>query len=974
MGNAARPRGYPLVCVPRGVAQSTEFRCIIRSGMKPGGATALVERKHELAAIDAALGGVDEGAGAFLLFDGEPGIGKSALLRELIARAGERHVRVLSARATPIEQDVPFGVAMQLFAPVFEDASDAERKRLLAGPASLAASLLSGGEAEGAGSLQGLRWLVTRLARPRRLAIGVDDVQWCDGPSLRLLHALAPGLEDLPLVVAVTHRPDAGADPDSLAAGLPGVAGVRTLRPAPLSEEASTTVVRELLARAEPVFCAACAHASGGNPYILRELVTTLRDAGLTGLASEAHDIDHVVPRSVASAALVRIARLGDDALQLAHAVAVLGDGASLELAARLAAQGAGDGDVAQDAAATADELAAVGVLAPGLPLRFAHPLLAAAVHSDMPAVARQLAHARAAAALTETGAPATAVAAHLLLGPRPFDERAVASLLAAGQEALARDDILAAERSLAALLEQPLPDDVRRQAETGLALAEAAAGRATALARIQRALVGECEPAARGESLRALWRLHFARGEFTAAAACAREAYEAVGSHHPLSPTLLAARLACATFGPPDAVEPEVVALRGQLVQGAFAGELPEDPALLAQLAPLMALLGLPAERVRPMADAAFGPAVRDAAAWNGLTLAFLAAAGVYTEDVARAERAIAELERFAIARGSALAWSNARHMRAELRFRQGRLEEAIADAQESLDIAAAGWAFWISRAAGLVVRGQIARGDLAAARTAQDLADAADQHALFAAFGQTARGELLLAEGDPAAGLAALEGGGRRFAERGFSNAGVLPWRPQAVVAAMALDDHDRAEALAAEELAEARRIGLQGRIGAALRARALATVDVGERVSLLEEAVAALEPAIDRLELANTLADLGALHARRGRMAEAREPLARAAELARTCGAAPLAARADAARAATGARGRGRADRDELTAAERQVAHLAAEGMTNREIAGRLIVTPKTVEWHLTHAYGKLGVKSRRELADALSSPTA
>jgi DNA-binding CsgD family transcriptional regulator len=178
----------------------------------------------------------------------------------------------------------------------------------------------------------------------------------------------------------------------------------------------------------------------------------------------------------------------------------------------------------------------------------------------------------------------------------------------------------------------------------------------------------------------------------------------------------------------------------------------------------------------------------------------------------------------------------------------------------------------------------------------------------------------------------------------------------------------------ALAAEELDEARRIGLQGRIGAALRAQALATVDVGERVSLLEEAVAALEPAIDRLELANALADLGALHARRGRMAEAREPLARAAELARACGAAPLAARAQAALAATGARALSGADRDELTATERQIVQLAAEGMTNREIAGRLVVTPKTVEWHLTHAYAKLGVNSRRELAGALSGTTA
>lgn len=218
----------------------------------------LVEREAELGAIDAAVARVDEGVGAFLLFDGEPGIGKSALLHELIKGARARHVKVLSARGTPIEQDVPFGVELQLFAPVLEAASAQERERLLAGPAALAASLLSGGEAQGAGSLQGLRWLAVRLARPRRLAIAVDDVQWCDTPSLRLLHALAPGLEDLPLVIAVTHRPEAAADPDGLAARLGGLPQIRTLQPAALSGRASSIVVRSVIARAEPRFCAAC--------------------------------------------------------------------------------------------------------------------------------------------------------------------------------------------------------------------------------------------------------------------------------------------------------------------------------------------------------------------------------------------------------------------------------------------------------------------------------------------------------------------------------------------------------------------------------------------------------------------------------------------------------------------------------------------------------------------------------------------
>ena len=930
---------------------------------------ALVEREFEFAAIDAAVAGVDEGTGAFLVFDGEPGIGKSALLHELTVRAKARHVRVLSARATPIEQDVPFGVAMQLFAPVLERASVGEREQLLAGPAGLAGSLLSGGDSQGAGSLQGLRWLALRLARPRRLAIAVDDVQWCDAPTLRLLHALAPGLEEAPIVVAATHRPEATADPEGLAARLAGLPRVRTLRPAALSEEGSATVVRSLMERAEPGFCAACAEASGGNPFLLRELVTTLRDEGRAGFGSEAPDVARAVPRSVAAAALVRIARLGDSALHLSQAVAVLGDDAPLELAARLAARAAGeDAGSAEAAAATADRLAAIGVLAPGLPLRFAHPLLGAAVHADIPAAARQLAHGYAAEALTDAGAPAAAIAAHLLLGPRPFDDDAVTALLAAGEEALAREDAPAAERALAALLGQPLADDVRREAETGLALAEAAAGRTTALERLRTTLLDERDPDARAESLRKLWRLHFARGEFAAAAACAREAVEAVEPGDPLPPTLAAERLACAQFAP-EFVEPEVLAFRLRLLEGAIAGTLPDDPGLLAQLAAYLAVGGAPAAYVGKIGDAAFAAAARDAERWDGLTLGFLGAAAVYSEDVPRAERAIAELERAAVEHGSALPWVHARHWRAELGFRQGQLDEAMAAAQESLDICSDGWAFWFSRAAALLVRGSIIRGDLPAARAAQAVADAVDQDTLYGNFARASRGELLLAEGRAVEALATLQAAGESFAGRGFSNSAVLPWRPQAVVAAMALDDGEHAAALAAAEVEEARRIGLPARIGAAIHAQALATTDIEARTQLLTEAVAALEPSIDRLELAGVLAELGALHARRGRMVDAREPLTRARELARACGAGPLAVRAEAALAATGIRARGGAGRDELTATERQIAQLAAEGMTNRQIAGRLVVTPKTVEWHLTHAYAKLGVSSRRELAEAL-----
>ena len=137
-------------------------------------------------------------------------------------------------------------------------------------------------------------------------------------------------------------------------------------------------------------------------------------------------------------------------------------------------------------------------------------------------------------------------------------------------------------------------------------------------------------------------------------------------------------------------------------------------------------------------------------------------------------------------------------------------------------------------------------------------------------------------------------------------------------------------------------------------------------------LEEAVAVLEGSPARLEHAKALAALGTALRHARRPTEAREPLRGALELAEACGA-PRARRARAhgalRRRRAAPHGRARAASRPLTATERRVADLAAGGETNRDIAQALFVTPKTVEVHLTNAYRKLGIRSRRELAGAL-----
>ena len=173
--------------------------------------------------------------------------------------------------------------------------------------------------------------------------------------------------------------------------------------------------------------------------------------------------------------------------------------------------------------------------------------------------------------------------------------------------------------------------------------------------------------------------------------------------------------------------------------------------------------------------------------------------------------------------------------------------------------------------------------------------------------------------------------------------------------------------------EELALARRWGDPHAIGASLRVHGL--VEGGTAgIGLLQEAVEVLAGSEARLEHARALVDLGAALRRANQRTEARERLQEGVDLARRLGAFGLAGRANEEIAATGARPRKilRTGLDALTASERRVAQLAADGMSNKEIAQTLFVTIKTIEVHLSHAYRKLEIGSRAQLHKALMTP--
>jgi DNA-binding CsgD family transcriptional regulator len=256
------------------------------------------------------------------------------------------------------------------------------------------------------------------------------------------------------------------------------------------------------------------------------------------------------------------------------------------------------------------------------------------------------------------------------------------------------------------------------------------------------------------------------------------------------------------------------------------------------------------------------------------------------------------------------------------------------------------------------------VERGAIEDARIVLDNAGELSPRSDYALLLYCARLQLLLAEGRPEEALACelLADSQRhpRFA----------PWRSLKAEALERAGRHEEAVSLAETEVELARAWGSPGTVGRSLRV--LGTILHTDGIDQLEEACTLLETVPARLEHAKALAALGAALRHARKPTDAREPLRHALELADSCGARPL---VDAVRSeiyATGARPRTTALAGvlALTASERRVADLASDGQTNRDIAQALYVTPKTVEVHLSNAYRKLGIASRRELARALA----
>jgi hypothetical protein len=445
----------------------------------------LLEREREFALFEQLLEQASRAAGSTLVLHGPAGIGKTRLLGALADGAAPRGFSVLRAHGRELEREMPFGVASQLFEPVLRRIPALDRAMLLEGVAEVGVHALglAGGErpADRFAAVHGLYWLCANLAELQPVVMVVDDLQWVDDPSLEWLAYLAARSGELRLLLAAGLR---DGDPRGLrAAGALEHEAALRLSPGPLTGEGVGALVRlSFDEAADEAFCAECHRLTDGNPFLVQELLAAARGDGLPADAEGAERLASIAAPAIGGSVLARLSQLGRDAIALARAIAVLGDGVEVSAAAELARL------ETEDAELICDRLASAQILAPARPLEFFHPLIAAALNEHLGPGERRVAHRRAAEILDRDGQLGQ-VASHLLATGPARDPWVVERLLGAAADATDRGAPDIAATYLRRALAEPPAREQRAEVLLMLGAAEYRAGAPESISRLEQAL-----------------------------------------------------------------------------------------------------------------------------------------------------------------------------------------------------------------------------------------------------------------------------------------------------------------------------------------------------------------------------------------------------------------------------------------------------------------------------------------------------
>lgn len=911
------------------------------SSVAPRSTLSLLEREGELIAIDARLRAAARGTGSLALIEGPAGIGKTQLIEAAIERATDAGMLVLRATGSEMEADFAFGIARQLFERPLAELSGRERGRVLAGVAGRAPLFLGVEHAAGRpatpesafAALHALFWLTANIASRKATLIAVDDAHWADVASLRYLHFLARRVADLPVALLVALRPLGMDHAEPALSSLVEQAG-QPLQPAPLSAQAVATLVRSQLGAAtEPDvrFVEACQQATDGNVFLLTELLRTLRASGIEPTAQAAPRALSVAPDSVRRRVTLQLATLPRSAAALARAVVVLGEAELPEAAAQAGLEH-------DEARAAARELERASLLSPGRPLRFRHPMIAAAVTAGIDPGELTEAHARAARRLVARGGSSDAVATHLLRVEHAGDPSTVATLRRAAAAALDRGAPEAAVSYLRRASLEPPEEALRAEVLLELGRAELSSGAfGDAASTLQLALQAAPDPSTDAAIALALSQAYDFSGAVEDSIDVLDEARRRLGGRANDEAASIEHHLVAQAMTEPvwrAAVDERVRAWQDEARRGIL-----EDPVSLALASGIALAAGLPASEWLPRLRLAAGdPRLRpyesalEVSSW-AYNLAAMALE--WSDCIEEADRslslALAESRR----RGDAPQAAMFIACLARITFRSGRLPESESYCRLSEELRAgmansAAFPFVLFDV--LAEQGRVEEADRLI-QTVPALGGAQN-----VAIVELMRGRIALAAGRPEAALEDLVRAGETLELLELRHPNFVPWRAHAVAAARQSGQIALARRYAEEDLEISRRSEVASAIGRALLSCALVAGDLaGDRAkarSLLEESCETLAGSPCRLDEAHSVVELGVLLRAEDRPG-AREWLRRGLDLAHRCSATLLAARAHRELVAAGGRPRRPVTSgvDALTPSERQVARLAAEGMTNR-----------------------------------------
>jgi DNA-binding CsgD family transcriptional regulator len=891
---------------------------------------------------------------------------------------------ILRSRGTELEREFAFGVVRQLLEPRLAEASEPERAELLQSATGVAATLLglpgapaadvslASGVDSSFAILHGLYWMCANLAGSTPVCVVIDDAHWADAPSLRFLVFLLTRLDELPLALIVATRPRAaGTDADLLAAVITDPSA-EIVRIPPLTRAAVARLVEATLGgEPDPAFVDACLRATRGTPFLVRELIAALSEGGIAPIADAARHVERISAETVGRSIVLRLGRLPEPAGQLARALAIL-EQSELREAARFA------GLEASEAGEAVQLLVDAGILEPGRPLTFNHPIVLSSLYSELSSAERARGHRDAALLLAEQPGLEERVAQHLLASEPVGDAWTVDRLRDAARTAIRTAAPESAARYLRRALAEPPQQDRRSSILLALGVAEARAGVAEWRAHLEGAVESAIDDAARVDAA-IVFGIALSRAQCPGAAVDVLD--RAAAS---LDPAEEQQRVLLDAV----AVGVELVnAVPGTAVAGRRraarerAGTDPSAPPELLAVAAFTAMVNnepvAAGAQLAQRALAAGSQVLAEVprrrwlthATWFAQTALSLLVAERWGELRPLLDESITESR----VNGDSSLLAIGLALRGWFALRLGDLTAAEVDTRTALDAPDLGAPrlFRILNG-GVLAATLVERGELDATKNVlASLESQIESDSLTAAMLRLARGRLRVAQGRRDEGLSDFLAVGQLATRAHVVCPGYLPWRSEAALAHLALADHEPAKRLADEELELARVYGAPRTLGVAKRAAGLvAGGDQG--VALLREALSAFEQSDARLERARALADLGAMLRRRNRRTEARELLRDALDAAHHIGAPPLAKQAETELRASGGRPRRivLSGLDSLTASERRIAELAAQGLTNREIAQTLFVTDRTVEGHLTQVFRKLRLDSRTKLHAALA----